>query len=515
MSHPLILGERMPSTTSAPRFDIEIGMDNQLLSWRPFGAYQFARFQFVRNLPAVAEIRVAKSHPMAERLLSIRRQVVSIRTHHNGIPWDGRVMNATCKGKPGREIVTAYCVSNFLWFSSILAWPQPLFPRAEFQFPKHDIGFGNRDFVFKYFTAKNATRLRAPVYCKLPIRNEPTTPLPDLNTIDTVDDLLDYMADATDDLIAVWARMTPLDELFKQHLANGRRELTINLWRPGDPHPGTVFNADTLGRLENIISWEGLENFFHFLNPGNLLGLANPSSWLSVDKPCYLVDTRPLRDRRHMEWRLTDGGPIIEYERAVAHPEGYQVIVGGKAPEIANTVVRMVINGIIKAIAGALGGIIAPIVGDLFNDVFFAFNQFTDPDLKAELGSHALPEKFADSTSAFSLDALSAGTAKLKAIGGQDTLKLTVLSGVGGYTFGVDDGSGTHFELGDIMRFTDGDTIIEQHVEAVEVVDDPRSLMTETVTLGADPALGAPWERIIGKLGQLTGAINAAAVSTT
>ncbi|MEJ9078860.1 hypothetical protein WKY82_10600 [Gordonia malaquae] len=513
----LILGARRPAVPDTALFDIEINGDNQVRSehWRPFGGYQRCRWQWAWGIPAIAEIQIAKTHPWAKLVMACRRQIISVVTNHNGVPWDGRVMGARYKGVPGQEVITAYLVNNLVWQTSALAWPQPLFPRPEFQFPKHDIAVGPLDGVYKYYSSRNYTRLLAPVYSKLPIRYD-TPSLPDLNQMSSIEDVLDYIADSTDDLIATWARMTPLDELHKVHFENSNRAPVINLWRPGiDPDPGKIFNPEALGHLENIISWEGLEHFFYFLNPGNVLGMANPANWLKANNPCYLLDTVEKRDRRHMEWR-TDGGGIIDVERYVTHPEGYQVIVGGKAPEIANNVVQMVFNLLIQGAMSALqiGGA-APVVGDLVNDIFFAYQMFSDSDLKAELGRHGLAERFANTGTAFSLDALASGTSKLKEIGGQDTLKLTIRAGAGGYEHGVDDGTGLRFRVGDRISLVDFGETVEQWVSAVEVEHTPGEQKTTTVTLGDDLALRSGWDKVTEKIGMLAGAANAAANSTT
>jgi hypothetical protein len=309
--------------------------------------------------------------------------------------------------------------------------------------------------------------------------------------------------------------MTRMDEVFKTHLANSDRALTVSLYRHGiDPDPGTIFNADSLGHLENIISWEGLQNFFYFLNPGNILGLANPDNWLTAQKTCYIVDTVTKRDRRHMQWRV-DGGNVIDYERAGSTPEGWQAIVGGKAPEVLNQAIEIGISALIQAAMSALqiGGV-APAVGDVFNDLFFAFSQFTDPELRAVMGPHGLAEGFANSSTAFSLDALAGGTQKLKEMGGQDTIRINVRAGSGGYSFGKDIGDGTRFQLGDIMTCEHLGTTIEQHVNTVEVTDDPRTLLTESITLGDDLKLRSAWDRVIGKIGEIAGGVNAAAVAS-
>lgn len=494
----------IPNTKTPPAFQIAV-FNQDYTEFRPLGPYIKARFGWYWNTPGTGTIQVKADHPMAARLMECKRDVVPIRTYYNGEPWDGRVMSCEIEGEPGQEIVTATCVGNLFWLMTILCWVNPLFP-PEIQIGltgKQDIMFGPLDFVFKYFLAKNVIRLNKPIHMALPIRY-PIPELPQLDTMDSLDDIMGAIADLTEEIVIINARFTQADELFKTALETTDVGMSMRLFIPelDGPSP-TVFNTDTLGRLQNILDLSG-DNFFHFANPGNILGLADPATWNRVNEPGYIFDTHNKRDRRWMQWR-TDNGSIVKYKRGVAHPTAHSVIVGGKAPEFLNQLIEFGVNFAIQfllnmLIPGAnLGSIL---VGDLFDDIFFAYQKFDDSVLKSDLGRHGFGEAFGDNTNAWNLDSFAVGMAALREHGPQESLKLEVQSGVGtgGFTFGADDTSGRRFRVGDIMSFYDRGTIIEDYVSAVEVEDSRGQFCTEYITIGDDRAIKDGWNKVIDRM---------------
>lgn len=509
---------RKPNTVEPPAFEWEIGSPN-LRQWRDFGPYMYCRTQFARNMPAVAELRIPRDHPKAEQILGCRHTVVPMRTAYNGKKWDGRVLSARCAGRPGEEIVTAILVSNWYWLLCILGFPTPLITTPEFQPIKHDISFGRVDHVLKYFITMNAARLQVPVYAAIqPDTVDPGIPM-GLNDIDSIDDVIEFIEQSTEDHVALWSRMTVLSELFKQATETTDIEIEIHQWTTDEPDPGRIFNTDSPADLARIINWEGFEAFFNFLNIGNALGLADPNRWNTATDPCYIVTTRGKRDRPTLEWS-TEGGQIEWIDRNVEHTTGWQVIVGGRAPEWANSLVEFIMNFLIQAGLTALGLGAFGGVGDFFNDRIMAYQRFENHELKAkphDERQHLFAEGFADNTGAFSLDAFTAGKAKLQEIGGSDAVKITILAGGPdgrGYSFGADDGTGKRFDLGDIPRFYDRGTVIQDYISAVEVLDDRENRVTETVTIGDDKALRSAWESVIGKLGDAAGLFRAIANAT-
>jgi len=139
--------------------------------------------------------------------------------------------------------------------------------------------------------------------------------------------------------------------------------------------------------------------------------------------------------------------------------------------------------------------------------VFFAYQQFWDPDLEADLGEHGFGEVFGDNTAAWSLDSFAVGQAELKKHSGSDAVKIQLSSGAAGrgYCMGVDDGTGRRYRVGDIVTLWDRGVEIEQWISAVKITDRGDGRMVETVTLGEDKALKDGWERVIAHLQNFAG----------
>lgn len=498
-------GYARPTRGEAELFDIEIGTPDAM-SWRPLGGYMRADFDWHWHLPTTAEFNLQPDHPMVAYLAGCRRRVIHVRTEHNGIPWNGRVMKLRMAGKPGRETVTATCISNLFWLVRALAWVNNLTP-PEFQLAltgKQDVILGPPDMVFKAYLAKVMTRLRKPVYAALPIRYDLPT-LPDLEDIDTLDDALQIIADAADSVVILSARFTQLDELFKQTTENLGLGLSCNLWTPadGDPSPH-VFNTHTLSQLQSVLDMTS-DNFLNFTNPGNVLGLTDPSQWGTMQRAGYVFNTHTQRDNRKLQWSTTAGN-IEYYERLVEHADASRVIIGGKAPEFANMVVEWGANFALQLILnlivpGANLGTI--LVGDLLDNVLFAYQQFWDPDLEDELGEHGFGEVFGDNTAAWSLDGASTALNALKAHSGTDAVKIVATSGGPdgrGFSMGVDDGSGRRYQVGDLVTFEDRGVVIDKPITSVRVTDLRDGRKVETITLGEDQALRDGWSRVIGHL---------------
>ncbi|NMM84320.1 hypothetical protein B2J88_08095 [Rhodococcus sp. SRB_17] len=521
-------GYARPNTTDELGFDIEFGSPDGL-SWRPLGSYMAGTtFEYQMKVPTFATINLMSDHPAASYLRHCKRRVIHIRTEVNGLPWTGRVFAAKVAGPPGRYAIQLTCVSNLFWLVCALAWVNNT-TAPEFQLNitgKQDVDWGPPDQVFKKYVAKVFTRLRKPVYAGLPIRK--TSPeLPDLDDIDTLDDLLDIVHNSPDEKIVLAARFPQLDELFKQSIDNLDIRLSMDFWTPADGKPSPqVFNTHTLSMLQSVLDFTS-DNFLNFTNPGNVLGLTTPSEWGKMQRAGYVFNTHALRDRRHMQWR-TDGNQIVWVEGGEEHATASRVVIGGKAPEIMNQVVEWGANFALQLILNAIlpGLGLGSIIGDLFDDVFFAFQQFWDPELEAELGEHGFGEAFGDNTAAFSLDSWANGAAALKQHGGSEFIKFKVIPGGAdgrGLTFGADteiiDGVEVafprRFQVGDIMTFWDNGVVIEQYVSAVKIVDNLDGRMLHEVSLGDAMPVGDAWEQVYARIQKYAGIFRAIANSVS
>lgn len=481
------------NTRMKPAYRITV-FNQDATSGRPVGAYMSAQFGWRWRVPGVGTLVLKASHPLAARLMQCKRNVVPIRAVYQGKVWDGRVMRCSVSGEPGNEIVTATCVGNLLWLSTFLAWVNPLLP-VDFQVAltgKQDVEAGSVDYVLKVFLAKAAARMQKPVHVAIPVKY--SSPLPKLEKVRNLDELLDLILGGGSDLCALQARFTQLDELFDEAITNSGRGMSMRLWTPSDGDAPTVFTAGNLGQLGTAIALATANNDFLSLTTGKL------------KKPGYVFDTHEKRDRRHMQWR-TDNGSIQSYTRTVGHPTAHSVVVGGKAPEFMNDIVEWGANLAIKTLLNwllpglGLGDIL---IGDLLDDILFAYQQFNNHDLALDLGPHGFGETFGDNTTAWSLDAEATATKTLREKGPQESLQINVVSGTpGAFSFGADDGSGRRFDLGDIMTFWDKGTIVEDYVSGVDVIDSATERCVERVTFGDDRIVEDGWSQVIGHLKNL------------
>lgn len=506
-------GYANPNTAEELGYDVQIGAPDAL-TWKPLGRYMMAEFEWDFSVPAMFTIDLMPTHPAVAYLSQCRRKVIHIRTWRHGEVWDGRVMKFQASGPPGREKITITGVNNLFWLQRGLAWVNNLFP-PEFQIAltgKQEVRIGPLDFVVKAFNSHVNTRLRKPVYSGLPLRyNHPE--LPDLADIDTLDDALNIIADAGtgSELVILQARFPSLWELFLQSFENFEVGPSVHLWTPVDGPSPHVFNTDSLARLQSVLDYTS-DNFLNFLNPGNVLGLADPNSWGKMTRAGYVFNTHRKRDMRQLQWR-TDGNQIAWIDRITTHADAHRVVIGGKAPEFLNQAIEWGANFAIQLllnllIPGANLGTI--LVGDLFDDIFFAFQQFWDPDLEDELGEHGFGEVFGDNTAAWSLDGASTGLSTLKKHSGSDALVVTPNPGVGerGMQFGRD------YRCGDIHTYWDRGITEEYHISNVKIRDSGDGRMVETVTLGDAEKTKDGFERVMALINSAVGTFNSIAKST-
>lgn len=497
-------GYARPNTTDVQGFDIQVGAPNAL-TWRPLGRYITAEFKWHWFLPSFFTIVLMPDHPMVGYFSGCRRKVIHIRTWRNGKLWSGRILKFEADGPPGREIITITGVSNLFWIMRGLAWVNNLFP-PEFQIAltgKQDVRLGPFDFVAKAYWSTINTRLRKPNYSSLPLRYG-TPEMPDLADIATLDDALDLIGGFASDLelVILQARFPSFGDLIKQSVENLEVGLSNDLWTPADGGVSPqVFNTDSLAQLQSVFDYTS-DNFLNFLNPGNILGLANPNDWGKMTRAGYVFSTHKKRDMRKMLWR-TDGNQIAHITRVAEHADATRVVIGGKAPEFLNQAIEWGANFAIQLLLNLLvpGANLGTIlVGDLFDDIAFAYQQFWDPDLEAELGEHGFGEVFGDNTAAWSLDGASTGLNTLKQHSGSDAVVITPNPGLAdrGYQFGIDDGSGKRFLCGDVMTFWDRGVTTEQYVSQVTIKDSGDGRMDEKVVLGDAESVQDGFQRVMG-----------------
>lgn len=518
-------GYATPNTALLDGFNLEVGVESPygtVINWRPVGGYLEASVQWLWGIdPGAFVFDLPDDHPICDFMGDVTETAFHFRLGrdangvigYNGKPFTGRVMRRK-ENKASHRVQFAGVDYRF-WLKRMIAWVNDQFP-AEIQFSitgKQHVEFGAVDDVFKRFVASVATRLDKPVFGALPIRKQPSWDPPELDDIDSLDDLIDIVLDGAEDIVGLQARFTYLDELFRPTVERLEIGVSVDLWDGRGTSP-TVFNTSTLADLQSIIDYTGDS----FLDLSKLSGLGGDLWSDSMTESGYVFDTHDKRDNRKVQFRTDAQGQIVDFDHDQAHCDATRAVVGGKSPAILNDIIEIGANFaialLLNAVAPGLG--LGVVVGDLFDDIFFAYQVFWDNELEARIGQkHAFPEVFADNTAAWSLDGYSVGQLALKEHSGQQTLTVNAMSGIPGKgnSFGADDGTARRYDIGDIIRLWDRGNTVEQYVSGVTVSDRPGARMREQPVLGSDKRLKGPYDRLFGLAQGAVGALNGVANS--
>lgn len=480
------------------------------INWRPVGSVIEDQVEFSFGVdPGAFSFQLDPSNPLVDDITDIRRTTYHFRCGYDGIEYSGRILKRRETGPLSVE--HTYSGMDYRYhLTRGSAWVNNTTP-AEVQISitgKQDIAWGPVDPVFKNFVSKVFTRLNRPLYVRLPLKWPASWDLShytELDDLNSIDDLLDIIFGAYEDLIVLPARFTWLNDLFAPTCERLEMGVSVDLW-DGRGTPPTVFSTDTLGKLQSIIDVSS----DHFLDLSQLGALGSGLWQNTPPHACYLFDTVEKRDNRILQFRTDAQVGIASYTMEETHADAPRAIVGGKAPEVLNQAIEIGANLAISAIifaistipgAGGLAGL-SLTVGDLFDDVFFAYQVVVDHDLEEELGMDAFGEIFADNTAAYSLDGEATGKRTLHEHGGTQTLDVDVMSGT--------DGRGIHFgqpetgkraarkyQHGDRVTLWDKGNSVEQYVSKVTLGRRRDGGFQETATLGKNKAHQGLWERLI------------------
>lgn len=448
---------------------------------------------------------VARDHPLADRLMQADYDVVPVTATLNGVQWSGFVDEYVCEGAPGEEILTCTLLDWYTMMHQILGRPSPFAP-LEAQMPPQDTKAAPLVTTVLHFILRNAIRLGLPLYVRAP---------------DGVD---------RSPWVTRWSRMTPLDEVIEPALEEHGYQLRVSMIGAGADLPFPVMSArGWMAATDPVLN--AIDNFFQFFikTPP---GVTDPGEITRIGTAGLLVECVPKRERQFVRWS-TEGGGIKHLKTTGKRPTASTVVVGGKSPawvtDMIDLGIDVAIGGLLSAIGtavgtalGPIGGIIGGAIGDLagnfFDNVFLAYSEYTDVDLRAQLGPFGPPEAFVSSGAGiFSLDAIDAGISGLQEHKGGRSIEITLEDGVPhrwGLDEKLDDGRIRRgYQVGDINVFSDRGTEIEDYISSVEATDDQNGL-TVTATVGDSRIVDDPQVKQIRDIKKMITNLRASALAS-
>ena len=486
------------------RLDMKV-WDHDMRRSRPVGVKMSSSIRDTFIGAGTGSLVVARDHPLADRLMQADYDMVPITAHLNGQQWSGFVNEYVCEGAPGEEILTCTLLDWYAMIHAILGRPSPFAP-LEAQMPPQDTKAAPLVTTVLHFILRNAIRLNLPIYVRPPsgVDRSPW--------------------------VTRWSRMTPLDEVIEPALEEHGYQLRVSMIPAHAELSSPVLSAQGFRNASNDVL-KHVDNFFLLLSRG-LKGISDPGLMTKIGTAGLLVECVPKRDRKFVRWSTESGG--IKHIRTTGkNPKATTVVVGGKSPawvsDLIDLGIDLALEGMLAAVGIALGASLGPIgaiiggtigniAGNFLDNVFLAYSEYTDVELKAQLGPFGMPEAFVSSgAGTFSLDAIDAGLSGLQDARGGRSMEITLEDGAP-HRWGQDerlpDGRIRRgYRVGDINTFSDRGVVIEDYISSVEARDSEKGLEI-VATVGDAKITDNPEVKMIKDMKKVVTNLNAAALAS-
>lgn len=408
--------------------------------WRPIGEshdYIELTASYPRNQVPVLNMTFKGADPLVPLLQKCRTELVGITVEIGAIRIAYTVDSATYRLSDGQRTLSIEALGLFDYLSYLMVWPNFLLP-IQAQVPSRAVFFGPICSVIQVLIAEQAWRLQSGVwelvnnassfnrdwrawfgtllqaggadrYDRLhsPIYVVHTNPLQDTSPFVSVTTRMESAA-------------TVIDKLVKSYGVT----VEVNLWLPGDPQPdewaklAVPTYVVTVKDRSNVTGPTGtiLDSIIKqiVVLEKSVMGLVL-EPFINQDG-VYAPDGIYIAPRVGVDWvppwtLLVDHprGPMESFEIVDHHPQGWQIIIGGKSPKWFNDIVNALFSWALDCIMIVVGltGVPSNLFDGLLNDIFLAFQLIENFSRRSDMGPYGRPEKFiATGAAPYNVDAL-------------------------------------------------------------------------------------------------------------
>jgi hypothetical protein len=378
--------------------------------------------------------------PLAKYLRKCRHEVVGITVEVGNLMWACIVDTASYKLNNRQRTVTAKCFGIFEILSYLLVWPNFLLP-IQVQIPSHAVFIGPICSVIEIMIAEQALRIQSGLW---ELVNNAASLNPDLRAwfgtwLISNGDIFDMLTTPIyvvhhnplfdpSPFIEGNFRMdtvaAAVDKLVKAYGVT----IDVELWRPGDPPPDEWFphasrtSAVYVVRVNDRSGITGPTGtfldgiLFQVVNlQGSVLGgvldpLLNPAGQYSPEG-VYIAPALGLNFMK--PWPVLidhPNGPMESFEIVDHHPQGWQLVIGGKSPKWMNDLINATLSWVLDSIMIIIGftGVPSNLLDGFLNDAFLAFQLIENFTRRVDMGPYATRiEKFqATGAAPYNIDAL-------------------------------------------------------------------------------------------------------------
>lgn len=503
--------------------------------WTPLGAcgdYISLSASKPRNKTGVLNLTLKGSDPLVPLIRKCRTEVVGITVEVGALRWAFTVDTATLKMANGMKTLEVKALSLHDYLSYLLVWPSFLAP-IQAQIPTRAVFIGPLCTVIEVMIAEQAFRLQSGLW---ELSNNLLSLNPDWQA--WFGNLLESRGDALGELhnpiyvvhhnplfdsspfVSINVRMETCAQVIDKLVKSYGVSVEVELWLPGDPQPDAFSNLSVPTYVVRVVDRTNITGptngtildsiVKQIVNlEGSILGNAldpilNPEGQYAPPG-VYIAPTMGVNYVQ--PWAILvdhPRGPMEAFEIVEHHPQGWQIIVGGKSPKWLTDLINAFTSWALDSlmILAGLTGVPSTLLDGLFSDVLLAFQLVENFQRRRDAGPYSRPEKFTPTNSApYNVDALFTFISTL-----WDTRGYR--SGVAQFRQGYPYSVGRDVFPGSLMSIAEGNELYTDYVENIMITDNRKERCSVLVQIGDNRAEEAPIARFQRLITGIQEAIN-------
>lgn len=505
--------------SAAEPTDITVTVYDKL--WSPIGVcgdYIELTASKPRNQVPVLMLTLKGTDPMVPALRNCRNEVVGITVEVGGLRWAYTVEDTTYRLSEGVRTLQVKAHGLFDYLSYLMVWPNFLLP-IQTQIPNRAVFVGPIVTVINVMIAEQAFRLQSGLW---ELVNNLGSLNPDWRAwfgtlLQSRGNLFDMLTTPiyvchvnplfdTSPFVAITSRMESVATVIDKLITGYGVSIEVELWLPGDPQPdewsnlrlptyvvrvtdrsnvtgptGTILDSvvKQLVNLEGSVFGNTLDPF---LNPDGVYApdgvFIAPRVGVNYVTPWTLLVDHPR-------------GPLEAFEIVDHHPQGWQIIIGGRSPKWINDIINATLSWILDSlmIVAGLTGVPSNLFDGLFNDVLLSFQLVQNFERRNNMGPYGRPEKFLPTGAApYNVDAL---FSFITAMWDSRGYRSAIAQFRNGFPYSV----GRDIFPGSMMSIAENGTLYTDYIENIVITDNREERTKVIVQIGDGKAEEAPIAR--------------------
>ncbi|MEX7470190.1 hypothetical protein AB4Z39_10805 [Mycobacterium adipatum] len=388
-----------------------------------------------RNQVPTVEIAFPGDTPLKKYLRRCRTEVVGIEVEVGNLKWAAIVDTAAYKLEDGVKTLTVKCFGIYEILSYMLIWPNWLLP-IQTQIPSKAWFVGPVCTVIESMIAEQALRIQSGMW---ELVNNAASLNLDWRTwfgrwLTSNGDILQMLTtpvyvvhhnpflDGSPWVSGVFRMDTVAAAIDKLITAYGV-SIEVELWRKGDPQPDAWSNLKVPTYVVRVTDRSQITGPTGTLLDGLLFQVVNVagSALGEAVEPLIRqpqgrsgVFIAPILGMKYKQpWPILidhPNGPMESFEIVDHHPQGWQLIIGGRSPKWLNDIINAFFSWLIDSLMIIIGltGVPSNLLDGFLNDAALAFQMMQLFDRRVSMGPYAtrIEKLLATGAAPYNVDAI-------------------------------------------------------------------------------------------------------------